>query len=305
MELMEDHDKGNRLWSLVCHGGLCLLGVVFIFAAVTKAVYFQSFIDSLAAYGIHAHGLQVPLGNGLILFELLLGVSVVAGWQVRRALQSMCALLVFFILETVVHWSALQSVQCGCFGPLSATGPGMSMVHEGLILLVAFLLLKLLFRVGMPTAWHAGRMWATLGLVAAALVYSVVVHPPQASGVIHRGPGLEVRVVLSATCAHCRQLAGNVQSLQQQMHSPEVTIYLGAQTSDEIDDFVKTTGVQLVYVPVTFRQLQQMSSSVPAVQIVRNGAILKNWIGEVPSLGELQSALGAAGGTPALSAQSQ
>jgi hypothetical protein len=205
----------------------------------------------------------------------------------------------------VVHWSALQSAQCGCFGPLSATSPAMSMMHEAAILLVVFFLLKGLSRGGMPAPTHTGRVWATLGLVAAALGYSVVIHPPQAGGVVHRGPGLEVRVVLSATCAHCRQLAGNVQSLQQQLHSPEVTIYLGAQTSDEIDDFMKTTGVHLVYVPVTFRQLQQMSPSVPAVQILSNGAILQNWVGEVPSAGELQSALNTTGRPEALSAQSQ
>lgn len=68
------------------------------------------------------------------------------------------------------------------------------------------------------------------------------------------------------------------------------TIYLGAQSNAEIEDFIKTTGVHLNYVPVTFRQLQSMSSRVPAVQIVSHGEIAGNWIGEMPSADEIRRA---------------
>jgi uncharacterized membrane protein YphA (DoxX/SURF4 family) len=274
---------------------LCLLwalGCTFLFAAFSKLLGFQQFLATLDSYGVGSHAFQLLTGTGVLAAEILLGACMVAGWRPRLALLGICALLLLFITETMVHWSALAAVQCGCFGPLSSSAPGRSLVHQGVLLVLATSLLMVIRRYpGLVQQKPPLKIWMGICGVAASLLLGLFVQPGRASAHMADVPDIQVRAVLSATCSHCRQVAADIRSLQLSADPGAFKVYIGGETSEEIADFLTATGVHLDYVPVTFRQLQRMSAHVPAVQITRNGEVVRNWVGGLPSATEVQTAL--------------
>lgn len=271
--------------------GAWVLGATFLFAAVSKTFYFQEFADNLAIYGIKNHGLQLALGSAVIGAEFLLGTALFFSERTKSALLCACALLALFATETLGHWSGLQNSQCGCFGPLSSSGPGMSLLHQAVLLVIG---VAALIAAPLQSQTIVQSRFLRIGLssivIMAAAIYSFAAHP---AGNIRLADqrGLQVRAVLSATCPHCRAMARQVYLLQQQVKQSPFVIYLGAQSNEEINNFNTAAGVHLQYVPVTFRQLQSLSRQVPAIQIVKNGEIVKDWVGEVPSAAEVDSAV--------------
>jgi uncharacterized membrane protein YphA (DoxX/SURF4 family) len=270
---------------------LWFLGSVFLFAAFSKILDFQQFLINLEPYGIGGHALQLLIAILVIAIEILLAVCIIAGGRPAFALLAACALLTVFGFETMMHWSALKGSQCGCFGPLSSSSPGTSLFHQG----AAFVVTAGLF---FTTRRHPGltprtkmRVWVCAFIFTMALLGGLIVQPARTNAQIEEPQGIQARALLSATCPHCRQVAGNIGSLQTAVGAPKLKVYIGAESKEEIEEFLRTTGAHLDYIPVTFRQLRSMSLQVPAIQITRNGKIIKNWIGGMPSVAEVQSAI--------------
>lgn len=294
MKPLNERGATNPVLSIMYSCGLGILGGLFLFASLSKVLDFQQFLQGLALYGIRSHTWQELTGIAVIFLEVILGTWVLLGQRVKLPLQGALALLLLFALETSIHWSALKGASCGCFGPLSSDGPGASLLHQSLALLIV----SGLFLVNhhFPRLREQGRGLRTgVGILAvtAGILYGFIIHPPSSIAQVGDANGIQVRAVLSASCSHCREVAKEVGLLQKQIDSSKFTIYLGAQTSEEIDDFIRTSGANLTYVPVTFRQLQSMSTSVPAIQIVVHGEIVRNWVGEMPSAAEVRTALNA------------
>jgi hypothetical protein len=267
------------------------LGGMFLFAAFSKILDFQQFLANLGTYGIGSHALQLPVAIMVIAIEILLALCIMAGGRPAFALLAACGLLTVFGLETMMHWSDLKGSQCGCFGPLSSSSPGTSLFHQGIAFIVAAGLFFAAKRHPGFTPRTNTRVWVCAFIFTMVLLGGMIVQPARTNAQIGEQQGIQVRGLLSATCPHCRQVAGEVGSLQTAVGSPKLKVYIGAESREEIDAFLRTTGVHIDYIPVTFRQLRSMSLQVPAIQITRDGKIIKNWTGDMPSVTEIQSAV--------------
>lgn len=92
------------------------LGVLMLWAAISKLVHPADFLDSIHAY-------QFPLPQFLLRFaavvlpwvELLCGLLLVAGYWVKPALVLLALLLATFALATGQAWARGLDISCGCF----------------------------------------------------------------------------------------------------------------------------------------------------------------------------------------------
>lgn len=79
-----------------------------------------------------------------------------------------------------------------------------------------------------------------------------------------------------------------VRALATALGAAKVRIYIGATDDREIRDFLSKANLHTDYVPITMRQLSQMTDRVPRVLALRGGTMVKEWMGAVPSPSELR-----------------
>jgi putative oxidoreductase len=111
-----------------------LLGAVFVYAAYTKLrqswLLFALSIDSyqlLPEWGVYFVARTLPL------FELVLGLLLMAGIWLRPLSLVAAAILAMFFSIMVVSYFRGAGIDCGCFGvgePLS----GKTLVRDGILL---------------------------------------------------------------------------------------------------------------------------------------------------------------------------
>jgi uncharacterized membrane protein YphA (DoxX/SURF4 family) len=92
-----------------------VLGIVFIYAGVTKLIEPRVFAVLIEAYGIVPDGLLFPVAVFLPLFEVVAGAFIIL--DIRGSLGVICGLTLIFmiILGYGIHMGL--DVDCGCFGP--------------------------------------------------------------------------------------------------------------------------------------------------------------------------------------------
>lgn len=91
------------------------LGGVFIYAGAVKLMNPSVFAVLIDAYGIVPELLLMPTAFGLIAFEIIAGIGLMA--DIKGSLTAITALLGLFIGVLVYGiWLGLD-VDCGCFGP--------------------------------------------------------------------------------------------------------------------------------------------------------------------------------------------
>lgn len=268
--------------------GAWLLGLLFITAGALKALEFNAFVQQVARYRLVPDSLSAVAASLLIAAETLLGAFCVAGFRLGTALRGMAALIAVFVVATVVRWGSLVGTSCGCFGSVSTGGPGSVLLH-GLVLIAVAVGLILLARGTAGPLPYRGFRLAT-GAAAALLITFAV--QPSATSVAKVQPGESlVRIFMSATCPKCRSEVGRVRELAEGQSLAPVRLFIGAETKQQIQDFVSAAGEGLEYTPLTFPQLSRETGHVPTVQFFRDGKLLKEWVGHVPTVDEFREAL--------------
>ena len=113
-----------------------LLGLVFVYAGVAKALSNEDFAAKISAFRIVPAHWSFYVAQGLPFFEAIAGFWLLLGW--RRRVPALAVLLMTGVLTAVVVLSMARglNISCGCFG---AKGPA----DEGLAvtLITDFLLL--------------------------------------------------------------------------------------------------------------------------------------------------------------------
>lgn len=93
-----------------------MLGLLFLWAAVSKLANPTEFLGSIYAY-------QLPLPKSFLQFmavvlpwvELLCGLMLVANIWTESALACVSGLMVLFVLATSQAWGRDLNISCGCF----------------------------------------------------------------------------------------------------------------------------------------------------------------------------------------------
>lgn len=103
-----------------------LIGVLFLWAAISKIGNPREFLGSVYAYELPFPRLILQ-GVAVVLpwLELLCGLLLVAGFWPETALFVATVLLGVFVLATGQAWARGLKIDCGCFN-LDFLGPGLS-----------------------------------------------------------------------------------------------------------------------------------------------------------------------------------
>jgi putative oxidoreductase len=103
----------NRWFLLVLR---LALGGVFLYAGATKVTNPQAFADSIATFQMLPPQLINIFALGLPPFEVLIGLMLVTGWNVRAASFAVAGLSVVFGVALGQALIRGLAVDCGCFG---------------------------------------------------------------------------------------------------------------------------------------------------------------------------------------------
>jgi uncharacterized membrane protein YphA (DoxX/SURF4 family) len=143
------------------------LGLVFVFAGMTKIVDPAEFGHQIAGYGIIGEGLATLASPLLIAFETTLGIALLVGFRLRVSVLTASALLVFFIALEGYGMATGRTESCGCFGAYVQRTPGEVIIEDLLFLflgIVAWFALR---------AWHPRRARIAAGVVIITSIASL------------------------------------------------------------------------------------------------------------------------------------
>lgn len=92
------------------------LGVIFLYAGFTKIIDPQTFADSIATFKVLPDTLINLLAMALPPFEILVGMMLVLGYELRIASFASIVLTIVFALALGQAILRGLEVDCGCFG---------------------------------------------------------------------------------------------------------------------------------------------------------------------------------------------
>lgn len=94
----------------------CLVGAVFIYAGVLKAIDPVKFGSDIGNFHILPYALAIRFAFYLPWLEVLCGFALVIGWLRSGATMILTGLMVMFIVATVAAKVRGINLDCGCFG---------------------------------------------------------------------------------------------------------------------------------------------------------------------------------------------
>lgn len=150
-----------------------VLGVLFVAAAVLKALDLDWFAVQIWYYGVIQGRSWLHLtARATVLVETFLGMAFLAGWRFRGWTQRLTiAMLVGFTVLIGYAWVFNNLKDCGCFGAYIEIGPGPS-IAKNLVMLamvvVAWMLQRKRPAIATPEAPR--RTWAPYLRVAAVVL---------------------------------------------------------------------------------------------------------------------------------------
>ena len=128
----------NKYFLLACR---IVLGIVFIFAAITKAYEPDGFAQSIANYKLIPFSMVNFLAIILPWIELSAGLLLIFGVSVKENSVILSALLFVFIIAIAISLVRGLDIDCGCFGTVDGTKVGVQKILENVGLLFLGLIL--------------------------------------------------------------------------------------------------------------------------------------------------------------------
>lgn len=121
----------------VYHGCRLILGGLFLYAGWLKAADVTGFARDVAGYQLLPYALNYLVAATLPYVEILAGLLLVLGRNVRGAALLLAVLTLIFVgaLASAV-WRGLN-IDCGCFGSAGATPPWLALLRDGILLMLA------------------------------------------------------------------------------------------------------------------------------------------------------------------------
>ena len=118
-----------------------LLGVVFIYAAITKASDPEGFARAISNYKLLPTFLINFIAIILPWIELCAGVLLLFGISVKENSMILSGLLIVFVMAILISLARGLNIDCGCFGTVGGTKVGVQKILENIGLLISGLLL--------------------------------------------------------------------------------------------------------------------------------------------------------------------
>lgn len=125
-----------------------LVGILFIFSGLVKAndpaglsYKMHEFFEAWNMQQFNKYALAFSVI--MIAFEIVAGVALILGWQIRKVMWLLLLLIVFFTFLTAYAWKSGKFKSCGCFGDCIPLKPAQSFFKDlALLALIVFLFIK-------------------------------------------------------------------------------------------------------------------------------------------------------------------
>lgn len=151
-----------------------IVGLLFIISGLVKAndplglsYKMQEFFE---VWGLHGmNNFTLPLAIVMNTFEIIAGVSLLIGWQMRIFTKLLLVLIIFFTFLTGYALFSGKIKTCGCFGDCLPLTPYQSFLKDVILLVLIVVLLIFSDRIvsGLSaTASVAGLLLCTLAVLA-------------------------------------------------------------------------------------------------------------------------------------------
>ncbi len=120
-----------------------ILGSVFVFAAISKAIAPEEFARAIANYKLFPIFLINILAITLPWIELCVGILLLFGISVKENSAILSGLLLVFIVAIGISLARGLNIDCGCFGTVGGSKVGIQKILENIgLLIIGIILLK-------------------------------------------------------------------------------------------------------------------------------------------------------------------
>jgi uncharacterized membrane protein YphA (DoxX/SURF4 family) len=211
------------------------LGLIFVFAGLTKIADPVEFGYQIAGYGVIGPGLADVAAPLLIALEMTLGIALLVGFRLRVSILTAAALLIFFIAVEAYGIATGRTESCGCFGAYVQRTPAEVIIEDLLFLalaMVAWVALR---------AWHPRRAGFATGAVLGISIASLAL----AAASPHLPIDPYVTKLAKGRSVGDLNLPDALQSLEEGRHLValfEVTTPEAADLAGELNDIVARPG---------------------------------------------------------------
>jgi putative oxidoreductase len=119
-----------------------IIGGIFIYAGILKIRSPQEFADHIAGFQLLPNGFVNILAIGLPVFEVIVGLALVMGFQSRTAAFCVLFLSIMFAVAMASAMTRGLQIDCGCFGSGSPSILKMwlSLGRDVLLVVAAFVI---------------------------------------------------------------------------------------------------------------------------------------------------------------------
>ncbi|MCP4645275.1 MAG: hypothetical protein GY851_32835 [bacterium] len=277
-----------------------VLGLLFVAAAVPKALDLPSFVIQIAYYRV----LPGPMwwsvaAAGSVMWETVLGGAMVAGVRMRGwTLLATLGTLLGFTGLIAYSWAYHDLADCGCFGKVLPMGPGASIAKNVVMMLMGAVAWAGMRHLGKGKSLSRVRlavMVVCLAVVGAGVALGdndAFFHPPEYDAAqpfagfvtdyegehYDLAEGEYLAVVMSAGCDDCKasvEVLNEIALIPELM--PVVGLLYGDEEAGELDDFRDETQPFFPTIPIdgtTFFRL--IEEEPPRFYVVRDGVSLRD-----------------------------
>ncbi len=121
-----------------------VIGGVFIWAGVVKALDPAGFAEDIEAYQLVSYTLSVAVALYLPWLEIFCGMALISGYWIKGASINLTFLLLIFIGALMSAWLRGLDINCGCFSGTTETGDYLWPILRDVMLLFAISLIWIL-----------------------------------------------------------------------------------------------------------------------------------------------------------------
>lgn len=307
-EALEAADRvaGNsrRRWMLQLTGRMMgrLLGAVFLFAGVVKALQPEIFRQEIAAYDLVTNSILVAmLAYGIVIAECTLGSALVVNLKPKISFAAATGLLLIFLGAISFAWFTGSTENCGCFGPWKRS-PAEAFIEDiGLIAVAVWALwghwklkaptnsvklgvVGLGLAVGVLLPGVAGFVGekvepGALGVVGSTVFQKMEVEDLQVS----LATGEHLVLLMSTECQHCKDAVPSANALVADARLPRLAaIAMEDKVSRGL--FRQDYGAEYPIGQVPRNTIiGLLKEEFPRLFLVRNGTIVAVWDHQLPT----------------------
>lgn len=312
--LVQTQSSSKPRWRAVAARLLeIIVGAVLLLAGLLKAYEPLSFAQQISEYQIvTTPALVKALAWALIAVECALGAALIAGVWRRWAIPAAAMLLLVFIGAVGWAWWTGATENCGCFGSWAKRTPAQAMT-EDVLMLAAIIGAWFLYR-GEPVSHRRFRLGAVIAVLLISLTMTAIAsnsarqsndplvrlqaqtkQPSPFDRLSVEGlplkleEGYRLAALIDTGCTHCQASVPALNQVALLKDKLPPLVALCSNSAQEVEAFRQKFSARFSVGRISYNDFTRLfeRGKPPRIFLLRDGAVVKIWDGQVPSETEI------------------